>query len=88
MKDLDVKFSTHLIWKIDDYKYHFHEAKVGRKKIIFSPPFFTGRQGYKMVASAALYGDGEGESRVVSHYLSFKICFQAIENLSRCLSLS
>lgn len=54
---------SHLLWKIDNYKEKFEAAKTGAKCTIFSPPFFVGRYGYKMVMLAALYGDGKGISK-------------------------
>lgn len=57
---LEKLYGAQLLWKIDNYQQKFNEAKAGSKSTIYSPPFLTGRHGYKMAMSACLYGDGKG----------------------------
>lgn len=37
--------------------------------MIFSPPFLSGRHGYKMVISTALFGDGPARGQYMSIYI-------------------
>lgn len=60
INQLNHMFSSNLVWQIDDYKRRMSDAKIGKKPTIFSAPFYSGRHGYKMAASVALYGDGAG----------------------------
>lgn len=60
---LEKLFGAQLLWKIDNYQQRFNEAKAGSRTTIFSPPFVTGRHGYKMCVSACLYGDGKGTNQ-------------------------
>ena len=48
-----------MVWRIDNYTQLLKEARHGKKSIIFSPPFYTGKNGYHMAVSMALYGDGD-----------------------------
>ncbi len=57
---LEKLYGAQLLWKIDNYQQKYNEAKAGSKVTIFSPPFMTGRHGYKMALSACLFGDGKG----------------------------
>ena len=54
-------YGAQLVWKIDGYKEKFRDAKEGTKPTLFSPPFMTGRHGYKMAMSCSLNGDGKGK---------------------------
>lgn len=58
-------YGVHLLWKIADYKTKFNESKAGSKTVIFSPPFITGRHGYKLAVSASLFGDGKGRKLIL-----------------------
>ena len=43
--------STHngaFLWRIPEVRRRIHDAKMGRIISIYSPPFYTGRNGYKM----------------------------------------
>ncbi len=57
---LEKLYGAQLLWKVDNYQQKFNEAKAGSRPTIFSPPFLTGRHGYKMALSACLFGDGKG----------------------------
>lgn len=61
---LEKLYGAQLLWKIDNYTQKFNEAKAGAKTTVFSPPFLTGRHGYKMAMSACLYGDGKGSAHL------------------------
>ncbi|VDD95395.1 unnamed protein product [Enterobius vermicularis] len=63
-------FSSQYIWRIDGYKESFLEARRGRRSIIYSPPFYSHRQGYKLAAAIALYGDGDAIGEYNSVFLT------------------
>ena len=55
--------STHngsFLWRIPEMSRRRREAKEGKITSIYSPPFYTGRNGYKMCVRAYLNGDGQG----------------------------
>ena len=61
--------STHngaFLWRIPDMRRRIRDAKIGRITSIYSPPFYTGRNGYKMCIRAYLNGDGSGEGTHLS----------------------
>ena len=61
--------STHngaFLWRIPEIKRRIRDAKIGRITSIYSPPFYTGRNGYKMCIRAYLNGDGSGEGTHLS----------------------
>ena len=61
--------STHngaFLWRVPDMKRRIRDAKIGRITSIYSPPFYTGRNGYKMCIRAYLNGDGSGEGTHLS----------------------
>ena len=61
--------STHngaFLWRIPEVRQRIREAKIGRITSINSPPFYTGRNGYKMCIRAYLNGDGTGEEMHLS----------------------
>ncbi|XP_065885202.1 TNF receptor-associated factor 2-like [Dysidea avara] len=63
--------STHngaFLWRIPEMKRRIRDAKIGRITSIYSPPFYTGRNGYKMCIRAYLNGDGTGEGTHLSIY--------------------
>ena len=58
--------STHngaFLWRVPDMRRRICDAKMGRITSIYSPSFYTGRNGYKMCIRAyiTMYGDGNGE---------------------------
>ena len=57
-----------LLWKIPDISRKRIEAIEKRITSICSPPFYTGRNGYKMCIKAYLNGDGKGYNTHVSLY--------------------
>ena len=61
--------STHngaFLWRIPKVRRRIRDAKIGRITSIYSPPFYTGRNGYKMCIRAYLNGDGTGEGTHLS----------------------
>ena len=61
--------STHngaFLWRIPEMRRRIRDAKIGRITSIYSPPFYTGRNGYKMCIRAYLNGDGTGEGTHLS----------------------
>lgn len=55
--------STHngsFLWRIPDVERRRRDAQEERITSIYSPPFYTGRNGYKMCIRAYLNGDGIG----------------------------
>ena len=61
--------STHngaFLWRIPDMKRRIRDARTGRISSIYFPPFYTGRNGYKMCIRAYLNGDGSGEGTHLS----------------------
>ncbi|XP_071944077.1 TNF receptor-associated factor 4-like [Antedon mediterranea] len=70
VQDLEKMFGSHLVWKINNYAERVQDAKIAKKTTIFSPPFLTGRHGYKLSMSACLNGDGKAKG----HFMSVFIC--------------
>ncbi|XP_065899560.1 TNF receptor-associated factor 3-like isoform X2 [Dysidea avara] len=61
--------STHngaFLWRIPEIRRRTRDAKIGRITSIYSPPFYTGRNGYKICIRAYLNGDGTGEGTHLS----------------------
>ena len=54
------------LWRIPDVRRRQREARAGKVSSIYSPPFYTGRTGYKMCVRAYLNGDGSGEGQYLS----------------------
>ena len=59
-------FNGTFVWRIPDVGRRIREAKSGRVSSIYSPPYYTGRTGYKMCIRAYLNGDGIGENSHLS----------------------
>jgi len=62
-------FLTHykiLLWHIPEMRRRIRDAKIGRITSIYSPPFYIGRNGYKMCIRAYLNGDDDGEGTCLS----------------------
>ena len=53
-------FNGSFLWRIPDIKRRKRDALEGKITSIYSPPFYTGRNGYKMCIRAYLNGDGIG----------------------------
>ena len=54
-------YNGEFLWRIPDVCRRVRDAKTGKVTSIYSPPFFSGRMGYKMCVRAYLNGDGIGE---------------------------
>ena len=63
------QFSTYdgtLLWKVTEVARRRNDALSGRQTSIYSPCFYTSRQGYKMCARLYLNGDGMGRGTHLS----------------------
>ena len=61
--------STHngaFLWHIPEVHQRIRDARTGLITNIYSPPFYTGRSGYKMCIKAYLNGDSVGEKTYFS----------------------
>ena len=66
---LDVKVTNGvLIWKIPDIRRRYRDALDGRTISLYSPPFYTSPQGYRMCIRTYLNGDGAGKGTHVSMF--------------------
>lgn len=63
---LEKLYGCQSVWKIEQWADKIHEAKLGRKSTLFSPPFLTSRHGYKMAMSLCPYGDGKGIALILN----------------------
>ena len=64
---LDVKTTNGiLIWKIPDIRRRYRDAMEHRTISLYSPPFYTSPQGYRMCVRAYLNGDGIGKGTHLS----------------------
>lgn len=50
-----------LLWNTPDFRRLTREAISGRRDLIFSQPFYTSANGYKMCARLYPKGDGAGK---------------------------
>ena len=57
------------IWKIPEIQRRRHEAKIGKTVSLYSAPFYTSRDGYKMCGRVYLNGDGPGKGTHLSFFL-------------------
>lgn len=78
MADTDLKlqileaatYDGTFLWKIDEFQRRFRESVEGKTISIYSPPFYTSRNGYKLCARAYLNGDGPtGKGKYVSLFI-------------------
>ncbi len=78
LQELDVKHqlleaTTHngvLLWKIENYARRKADAIAGRTLSLYSHPFYTSKQGYKMCARVYLNGDGPGRGSYISLFFT------------------
>ena len=64
-----VSYNGTLVWKITNVRHKLQEAKSGRQSSIYSPPFYTHQNGFKMCGRIYLNGDGSGRNNHVSLFL-------------------
>ena len=57
------------VWRIPEVRKQIQDAVISCDKFIYSPPFYTGRNGYKMCIRAYLNGDGSGKGTHLSIFL-------------------
>ena len=55
-----------MIWKIPQFSQRKADAENGKYTSIFSPPFYSGRYGYKMCLRLYIMGDGIGKGTHLS----------------------
>ncbi|CAD6197423.1 unnamed protein product [Caenorhabditis auriculariae] len=63
-------FGAQLTWRIDNMMQRQNDAKSGTATTILSTPFMSSRNGYKMVSSACLFGDGTSRGKNLSLYVA------------------
>lgn len=51
---------SQMVWRIDNFQERLDQAKQGQNTVIYSPPFKTHAQGYKIMVSLCPNGDGKG----------------------------
>ncbi|GMT08093.1 hypothetical protein PENTCL1PPCAC_30267, partial [Pristionchus entomophagus] len=56
----DKLYSCQMIWRIDEWNTQYKQARDGKKPLLFSRPFYSHCNGYRLVCMVAPYGDGEG----------------------------
>lgn len=57
-----------MLWKIDEWSKRRSDAISGKKTVLRSPPFYTGKYEYKLALSLVPNGDGPGD---VLHIISY-----------------
>ncbi|XP_077969741.1 TNF receptor-associated factor 4-like isoform X1 [Styela clava] len=58
-----------LLWKVDNWAQRVVEANSGKKTILRSPPFYTGKYGYKLALTLMPNGDGKAKGNCLSLYV-------------------
>ena len=61
--------STTFVWRVDDFSEVLEAAMDGSNEAIYSPPFYSGKQGYKL--KACMFPDGDQSNR--NRYMSLSI---------------
>ncbi|XP_071849264.1 TNF receptor-associated factor 4-like isoform X3 [Apostichopus japonicus] len=69
VNELSLNTDGQLLWKIDRYSQRVANAKSESEIELCSPPFFTGRYGYKLQVSLFPNGNGSGEGSHLSVYV-------------------
>lgn len=69
LESLSLNTDGQLLWRITDYADKFSHAAGEEEVEIVSPPFFTGRYGYKLQVSIFPNGNGSGEAAHLSVYI-------------------
>jgi len=59
-------YNGEFLWCVPEVHQKIQDAKNGLITSIYSPPFYTGRNGYKMCIRAYLNGDGSGKGTHLS----------------------
>ena len=57
-------------WKIPEIRRCRHEARTGQAVSLYSPPFYTSRDGYKLCLSLYLNGDGPARGSHLAFYIT------------------
>ena len=67
---LEVKTTTGAyVWKVNEIRRRYQEAKDGKTSSLYSPPFYTSPHGYRLCLRAYLNGDGSGKGTHVSLFV-------------------
>ncbi|XP_071480256.1 TNF receptor-associated factor 4-like [Diadema antillarum] len=69
LETLSLNTDGQLLWRVTNYAERFTRAKSEEEVEIVSPPFFTGRYGYKLQVSIFPNGNGSGEGAHLSVYI-------------------
>lgn len=59
-RHIAINNGSQLLWPIEQWSDKVREAKSGHNTIIYSRPFDTTPQGYRLMAAIAPNGDGKG----------------------------
>ncbi|XP_065181189.1 TNF receptor-associated factor 5-like [Sycon ciliatum] len=59
-------YNGSLIWKVEGFEKLLQDAKADKKRALYSPPFYTGRHGYKLCIRLYPNGDGPGRGKFLS----------------------
>ena len=57
-------------WKIPEIRRRRHEARTGQAVSLYSPPFYTSRDGYKLCLRLYLNGDGPTRGSHLAFYIT------------------
>ncbi len=63
-------YNGNFIWKIPKVQRRRHEAKIGKTISLYSAPFYTSRQGYKVCLRLYMNGDGCGKNTHLSFFVT------------------
>uniref|UniRef100_A0A1I8G477 TNF receptor-associated factor n=1 Tax=Macrostomum lignano TaxID=282301 RepID=A0A1I8G477_9PLAT len=69
LRHLPLVHSGRLVWRVDNYAEKLADSTPNRELEFCSVPFYTGRPGYRLQASAFLNGNGSGAGRYLSLYV-------------------
>ncbi|PAA46027.1 hypothetical protein BOX15_Mlig026536g1 [Macrostomum lignano] len=69
LRHLPLVHSGRLVWRVDNYAEKLADSTSNRELEFCSVPFYTGRPGYRLQASAFLNGNGSGAGRYLSLYV-------------------
>ncbi|XP_019860774.1 PREDICTED: TNF receptor-associated factor 3-like [Amphimedon queenslandica] len=59
-------FDGSMVWKIPQFSQRMDDARTGKYTSIFSPPFYSSRNGYKICLCLYILGDGIGKGTHMS----------------------
>ncbi|VDM49090.1 unnamed protein product [Toxocara canis] len=67
MQHVETLFSSQYTWRLTNYSSAYANARRGQPAVVYSPAFFSHRNGYKLALALAPYGDADaiGESNSI-----------------------